>query len=173
MHSLLGCAFFSKSAKFSEVLSLFTCFYKRWEQSTFLALPTLPGSLLQGKGGRAHRVSQWWCFDNQVWGMFPAEPRFGSDKHAAVHHLLLLLYPPACPHLACNALTPRVLLDKRNSDIKEFYDADFKADLWCSFFAVVQATVCLSSAARGYKLAQWLCPKFWDQNKYKSLEIMN
>lgn len=107
---------------------------------------------------------------------FQLNPHFESDKHAAVLHLLFLLNPPACPHLACKALTPRVLLDKRNSDSfwrKEFHDADFKADPWCSFFAVVQATVCLSSAARGYKLAQWLCPKLWDQNKYRSLEIIN
>lgn len=64
------------SAKFSEVLCLFTCFYQCWKQSTLLALPTLPEPHLQWKGGRTHRVSQWWCFDTSVWSMFPAEPLF-------------------------------------------------------------------------------------------------
>lgn len=45
---------------------------------------------------------------------FQLNPCFGSDKHAAVQHLLLLLNPPACPHLPGKALTPWVLLGKRN-----------------------------------------------------------
>lgn len=63
LSQFLGHAFFSKSAKFSEVLCLFTYSYQQWKQSTLLALPTLPESILQWKEGRTHRVSQWW-FDN-------------------------------------------------------------------------------------------------------------
>lgn len=99
-------AFFSNSTKFFEELGLFTSSQQKWKQSLslcwlflFCLRPFYNEKIEEPTEGVSNALRTKYKASSQI-----KEP-FESDKHAALHHLFLMLNPAVCPDLVCRALT--------------------------------------------------------------------